>query len=395
MKKKLISYLRNKKRHLIVATLMAIFAITVGYWTMNWSVTLSSEKANLQLLEYIRQQIFGANISHASDSILMVDVHYDKVMVPEHKKSADGTQLELGQVPVTDRDKLLRLLKQLQLKKDYRYVILDVRLEESTSQSEDSALWQTISEMPRLVLANPVGTQIASPILNKKTAAAQYQTALWETDFVKYPFYADTIPSMALTMYREITGHDIQRQGPLWMDGYQLSRRSILLTWDFSDYRERFYLGDLLEELGEGDEEDWAGNPSGKYILIGDFEDDIHPTFLGEIPGTLLIYNAFSSLLHKRHVLSLSFLFLLFCIYFALAWLTLSHNSRFKWICSFLGYTGFLFIVSIITYLAFNEVYDILITALLFTGLNKIVGMTNSRNKIKQYLVRIKKHFSK
>ena len=395
MKKKLISYLRNKKRHLIVATLMAIFAITVGYWTMNWSVTLSSEKANLQLLEYIRQQIFGANISHASDSILMVDVHYDKVMVPEHKKSADGTQLELGQVPVTDRDKLLRLLKQLQLKKDYRYVILDVRLEESTSQSEDSALWQTISEMPRLVLANPVGTQIASPILNKKTAAAQYQTALWETDFVKYPFYADTIPSMALTMYREITGHDIQRQGPLWMDGYQLSRRSILLTWDFSDYRERFYLGDLLEELGEGDEEDWAGNPSGKYILIGDFEDDIHPTFLGEIPGTLLIFNAFSSLLHKRHVLSLSFLFLLFCIYFALAWLTLSHNSRFKWICSFLGYTGFLFIVSIITYLAFNEVYDILITALLFTGLNKIVGMTNSRNKIKQYLVRIKKHFSK
>ncbi|WP_288279788.1 hypothetical protein [uncultured Prevotella sp.] len=209
MKKKIISYLRYKKRHLIVATLTALLAITVGYWTMNWSVTLSSEKANLQLLEYIRQQIFGASISHASDSILMVDVHYDKVMVTEHKQTADGTQLELGQVPVTDRAKLLRLLKQLQLKKDYRYVILDVRLEESTSLPEDSALWQTISEMPRLVLANPVGTQIASPILNKKSAAAQYQTALWETDFVKYPFYADTIPSIALTMYREITGQDM------------------------------------------------------------------------------------------------------------------------------------------------------------------------------------------
>ena len=179
------------------------------------------------------------------------------------------------------------------------------------------------------------------------------------------------------------------------MDGCQLSRRSILLTWDFSDYRERFYLGDLLEELEEGDEEDWAGSATGKYILIGDFEDDIHPTFLGEIPGTLIIFNAFTSLLHKRHILSLSFLLFLFCIYFALAWLTLSHNSRFKWICSFLGYTGFLFILSIITYLAFNEIYDILITALLFTGLNKIVGMTKSCNRIKQYLVRIKKHFSK
>lgn len=389
---RLLSFFYRERRRLLAATLVAAVTLAVDYWAMNLPYTFVSEKVQLQLLDYVLQRLNGPQTCNVSDSVLMVDVHYDKVMVTEHRRASDGGSKEMGQIPVTDRGKLLQLLRYLKARGDYRYVILDVCLEASTSQPEDSALWDTIANMPRLVIARPVDSVLASPILEVRAGAAQYSSTILENDFLKYPLYTDTIPSMALIMYRDSTKHDIRRWGAFWVDGYQLARSSMILTWDFIDCSERFYLGDLLNDWEEGDDDEWDGNPKGKYILIGDFENDIHPTFVGELSGTLMIYNAYQSLLHQRHVLSPFLLIMLFCLFFTLAWLTLSRNRLFSWLCSFWGYAGFLFIFCIITYLAFNEAYDILITSLIFYALKTGMEWYERRHRIYAFLKRIKNH---
>lgn len=374
---------------LIMAILVAIATLAVDYWAMNRSVTLGSEKLQLQMLEYVRQRIKGPQTYYATDSVLMVDVHYDKVMVTERKQAPDGTWMEMGEVPVTDREKLLRLLRCLEARNyDYRYIMLDVRLEASTRQPEDTALWKMIANMPRLVIARPMNSEQASPLLKEKSGVAQYNTTLWETDFLKYPLYLGSIPSMAMKMYEDTTGREIRQWGPIWVDGC-LARSSMILTWDFVDCSQRFYLGDLLADLEGGGDDSWDGCPKGKYILIGDFEDDIHSTFFGEMPGTLLIYNAYLSLLQHRHLLSPILLALLFCLFWALAWLTLSRNRLFSWLCSFWGYAGFLTIFCFITYLVFNEVYDILMTTLIFYALKTGVEWYDRRHQLFDFFKRI------
>lgn len=387
-----LHFLRREQYHIGVSILVAILMLVFDYWAMNSSITLGSEKGKLQIMEYVRQRLFGFTNSHISDSVLMIDVHYDKVFVTE--RTTDGT-LEKGQVPVTDRKKLLRLLKYLQAHNDYNYVLLDIRLEASTRQPEDTALWNTISLMPRIVMARSTNAKLASPLLEKKTGAAQYNVALWETDFVKYPFYIDSIPSMALMMYREKTGYDVYQYGPLWIDRGRLARRSIIQTWDITNHQNRFYLGELLEELESGDDEDWDGNPSGKYILIGDFEDDIHPTFIGEIPGTLLIFNAYLSLLKQRHIVSPMLLIALFFLFYFMAWSTFVKKGFISWMCSFLGYSFFLTLFCFIAYLVFNEVYDILVIALLFTIFKTLVECYDNRNQIINIIIRIKNNLKR
>lgn len=383
------SFWHKNNLRMVLSAFVAIVILSVDYWAMNCSIPLGSEKAKLQVLEYLKQRITGTQANQISDSVLMLDVHYDKVMVTERKQASDGTWMEMGQVPVTDRGKLLRSLQYLKKRGDYRYILLDIRLEASTNQPEDTTLWEIISNMPRLVMAHPLNSEIASPLLNEKAGAAQYNVVLWETDFLKYPIYTDTIPSMALKMYQETTNHNIQRWGPLWVDGYRLARSSMILTWDLVDFNKRFYLGDIIGDWEDGDGEEWDGSPNGKYILIGDFEEDVHPTFFGEMSGTLLIYNAYQSLLQHRHTLSPFLIITLFSLFVVLAWLTLSKNHFFSWLCSFWGYAGFLTLFCIFTYLTFNVVYDILITTLLFYALKTGVEWYDRRYELFIYMKRI------
>jgi hypothetical protein len=130
---------------MVLSAFVAIVILSVDYWAMNCSIPLGSEKAKLQVLEYLKQRITGTQANQISDSVLMLDVHYDKVMVTERKQASDGTWMEMGQVPVTDRGKLLRSLQYLKKRGDYRYILLDIRLEASTNQPEDTTLWEIIS----------------------------------------------------------------------------------------------------------------------------------------------------------------------------------------------------------------------------------------------------------
>ena len=72
------------------------------------------------------------------------------------------------------------------------------------------------------------------------------------------------------------------------------------------------------------EEVDWADFFKGKYIVIGSFAgDDIHTTYAGDLPGSLINYNVFLSLMKGQHKIPFVLILVYFIIFFAMAYLLL------------------------------------------------------------------------
>ena len=361
-----------RKSLFLAMGIAAVFMIVI-YQAANYRIPISAEKANLQLFEKIRSLLFGPLEVEPMDSVVMIDVHYDKQMVVER----DGN-LANGMVPVTSREKLLRLLTELNLRGDYRYILLDVFLEQSVSQPHDTTLYRLIARMPRIVIARTIGTPLADSSLYKKAGIAQYGTAIWENDFVKYPYVTDGIPSIPLKMYQELTGRDIHRHWCNFYTDHGLARNSVILTYEYADDDMAWDLGSGLLGDSIDSEPTTPGlqelDTKGKYILIGDFEDDRHETFIGNLSGTVINFNAYLSLLRHHHLISFWLILSLFVIFTILAWQILTDSC---W-CTFISIPMFLFVICMFTYLVCHEVYDVLVATTLFWLLKFAVKTHNT-----------------
>lgn len=359
---------------IIAAAIIAMLFLIVVYYVANYRIPLSAEKAKLQLFEKIRAICLGEPQLQPADSVVMIDVHYDKEMVVERDEG-----LANGMFPVTNREKLLKLLSFLNERKDYRYIVLDVFLEKNVAQERDTALYRLINQMPRIVIAKPLQGELADSGLLAKAGTAQYGTAIWENDFVKFSYMTDSTKSMPLMMYEELTGRTITKHWGNWYTDRGLSRKSVILTYEFCDE-------DMIWDLGTGllgDTIDGRANApelhnldtKGKYILIGDFEGDRHQTFFYDMSGTTVIYNAFLTLLHQHHIISCGLILAIFVVFWILAWLTITQNQKFEWLCSFFGIPSYLFILSLLIYLIAREAYDVLVATALFWILKGLVAL--------------------
>ena len=394
----------------------------ITYWAMNVKIPISAEKAKLQFFEAFRQYLWPKEESHITDSIIMIDTHYDQQFVMEKELPS---MLEKGFVPVADRDKLLRCLEYLKQRDDYKYILLDIFLDKAVQQDADSALYKTIASMPRIVIAKPQNYPIADSCLLPKTGTVQYKTALWENDFVKYPFSYKGEKSLPLMMYEDITGRTISKYGPIYWDK-GLARNSVILTYDNVDLDMRSYLGGSDDYPIENDLED----AKGKYILIGNYVDDLHNTYLGEMPGTLINFYAFLALLHGHHKIGIGLFFLFLIVFSIPIYLKITdyyipkqiknHFLNFvivkkiislvekklytkkknkflevirkcilfiimllsKLFNEWVGYPVYLLVICLFTYLVFNEAYDILVTTGLFYLFN-LIWATYQKTKLK------------
>ena len=364
----------NRKQicSLVVAALIAALLLVILYQVANYRIPITDEKGKLQLFEKIRAICFGMPQMETADSVIMIDVHYDKQMVVERDEGMPN-----GMVPVTNRHKLLQLLTFLNERHDYRYIMMDVFLGKSVRQEDDTTLYRLISKMPRIVIAKPMQEEIADSCLLTKAGTAQYGTAIWENDFVKFQYQTDSTKSMPLMMYEEVTGRKISKLWDKWYTDKGLARNCVILTYEFCDEDMSWdlgtgLLGDTIDNMPNTPELENLDTKD-KYILIGDFEDDRHQTFLFDMSGTSILFNAYLTLLHQHHLISLGLIVLIFMVFWVLAWLTITQNKQFEWLCSFIGIPIYLFILSLVIYLIFREAYDVLVATTLFWILKILV----------------------
>lgn len=363
----------------------------------------------LYRFELVRNYLFPRE-STVNDSILLIDVSYDKIPV----KVTDEYDIPIGDIQITDRQKLLELLQELKKRNDYKYILLDVFFGQKGKTPQDSALYATICSMDRIVIPCHQGEALADSSLKKKAGLADYTTTYKVSGFAKYPYMPDGGISLPLRMYEDMRGRTIRKHWFFYTDGWQLVRKSIVLTFDVnanSAYNEEgekvwYYLG--ADILGNEEERGLLYEipelTKGKYVAIGAFQgDDSHSTYIGSVCGTLINLNAYFSLSHNHHVVSVSLVIILFLAFFVLAYLTLTrqdlhgladsitHNQSYKWrtrmmslsaLCSWIGYSLFLTILCILTYVLLGEVYEIFITSTMFYLLSLAIKYTDNFKKL-------------
>ena len=322
------------------------------------------------------------------DSLLCINVALDKQLSEVVSPEGDT----LGHLAVTDRNKLLHLLDVAD-GAGYRYFFMDVRFPSGLVTDADSALFAKISRMPDFVLSHHGASSrytIADESLLPQAALADYKfTPL--TGFTRYQYLQKEGASVALRMFRDTDGGDIVRWGPLFFSGGKLCRNAQFLMipkavceHERADHSLRYpYLGAHL--LDWNTDEELRSMMKGKTILVGDFDEDLHQTYIGDVPGPILSYLAYNDLHQGRHRIPLTLVLFLLALYSVFTWFALgpgdpwyqrvpllkkTRSRLLRFLYSLAGWEVVFFLFKIALYLVTGTALSSFIPALVLTCLS-------------------------
>lgn len=303
--------MRNDKKRwsiwkVMVSVAVSLLITSANYVAGNTSFPLPDEMKVLQSWDQLKKWI-SPNKDSIPDEVLLLDVSYDKQL-------ADYVvnDMPVGNYAITDRQKLLDFLSVAQRAGNYKYIMLDVIFEQGISSPQDSALFHLITTMKRIVIPVHEDAQLEDSILYCKAANADYTVTWEETNFARFQFIHDGVPSMPLRMYQELSGDSINQYGLLFFSQGWLCRNGITLKMPFrisADTKEEgdmqkvnvLHLGcdmlamDSISPIGEEIKD--------KIVVIGNFSEDVHETYAGPMSGSIICLNAYYALLNGDHIL--------------------------------------------------------------------------------------------
>lgn len=384
--------MRLTRKTIVVSVIVSLAVLLLNYIVGNTSIPLPNEMSILQGWDKF-VSVNGTIKDSIPDEIMLIDVAYDKELVDYEE---DG--FYVGKDFITDRNKLFQFLSLVKEAGNYKYVMLDVIFEEGYKTPYDSALFHLIAQMDRIVIATHEDTNLQDSILLSKAANADYTTTWKETNFSRFQYLHEDQASIPLQMYRELEKKDIRKFGFLYFSNNWLCRNAITLkmpyriTSDLSDEGERKKFNvvrmgsDLLDSTSVTT---LADEIEGRILVIGDFKHDIHETYAGIQPGSLINLNAYYALKRGDHSLfgqyggTLCFYLLIACLYFCMSILYLSNFKieKFvhkKWLRLALSPVsiGMVFVmIALIAYKPFGIVYNIWLPVLVFSSIDFISNL--------------------
>jgi len=327
------TWVRQHRRLVFLSVLTSTVIIIFTYVMGNSGYPLPGETGALkQITDY--KKFLGMQIGNVPDSILFINVCYDKALVPYEEN-----EVPVGNTIITDREKLLQFLTKAKEANNYRYIFMDVFFEEGMETEYDSALFNTIVSMDRIVIPKHKGVNMCDSILYKKASNADYATTWQALTFSRYQYIHDDDESVALKIYQDRFGSDIKKHwGGLWYtDNGRLCQNSATLLLPVR------IVGSLLDEEGQVRERNYiylsadlldldevmpvSEQIDDKLIVIGDFKSDIHSTFLGMQPGSSILFNGYIALSQGAHLVNWLYMGILFIVYIIIGLFYLSGHS--------------------------------------------------------------------
>lgn len=318
-------------KRFLLALGMALGISLLSYLVMNFPYPLFDDWGTLAFAEMISGNRHKAPFPE--DSVLCVNMAFDKQLAI----ASTPDNITRGTLDVTDRAKLIRLLKIAQ-RADYRYIFLDVRFTAGLKTENDDELFSLIREMPRLVFSHHRGEKfrIADSTLLDKAALADYGMTSF-TGFTRYQYLQKGEESVALRMHRDLDHGDIRRHGPFYvsyMSEKRLCRNAqyiriprAILEREMGNNQIRYpYLGNQL--FREYSDDELIEEMNGRILIIGDFDNDLHSTYVGDVPGAMLSFLAWWELHTGKHILSIVFVILMFALYTLISWLLLNPQDK-------------------------------------------------------------------
>ena len=325
IKRTILNWYKMNRKTMRISVLVSIVIIIFSYMVANSAYPMAGEYTALKSI-YDFKKFFGQQLDNVPDSILFINVCYDKQLIPYEEEG-----MPVGSTTITDREKLLQFLNKAKEADNYRYIFMDVLFDEEFETPADSALFQAISSMNKILIPTHQDVKLKDPILYNKAANADYLVTWKQTSFAHYQFlHYDSIPSVALKMYTDLKqcdGYGIKPHwGGLWYtDNGHLCQNGTTLFLNVrlngsqrdeeGQMRERnyIYLGaDLLDIDSIIPIKDQIKD---KIVIIGDFNSDTHFTYVGSQPGSSICLNAYLMLINGKHLVNWMHVLIMFIIY--------------------------------------------------------------------------------
>lgn len=362
----------------VISAIVALALVAGDYLLDNYPYPVFDDVDSLALTELLSERV----AHRTDDSVVYLNVAYDKQLVPVTDEFGDT----MGSVVITDRNVLLHLLEVAE-RADYRFLALDVRFDQGMHTDADSALWAVMARLPRFAYSAHTGDINAADSSTFHAASISDYGATLSTGFTRWQYLQETGESMPLTMYRNIDGGNIRRHGCFYTDRGRLCRNTLfiplpsdILLSERPDGRIRYpLLGSQVMRWNNDDE--LAGMMRDRIVVVGDFDGDSHDTYIGSVPGPVLISCAYGQLRHGAHLVNLWYMLMIFAIYGLMCYRVLSASplwERFAWarrypalrtLLSFVGWEFLLTLLSIAMYLIIAESFITFLPALTFTAL--------------------------
>ena len=274
----------------ILVSVGNVIALLVLTYVLNNQPLFTGENLNMFAWAELLKNKTGLSEKTDYKDALFINVSYDKQLIDKN----DDMGMPIGNTDITDRSKLLNILSRLDSIGQHRYIILDVRFEKGYDSEADSALFAKLKGMDNITIASHKDIELADSALKKKAAISDYASTIVATNFTRYKYLYDSQPSMPLYAYREMTGKTITRHGFLYTCDGRLCHNSAFLNFPakaFSEYDESgnktyYNLGsDILESYSDSD---LAVLTKDKMVFIGDMTEDVHDTYSGLKPGSVI-----------------------------------------------------------------------------------------------------------
>lgn len=324
------------------------------------------------------------------DSVLLIDVSYDQELVPAVNSYGDT----IGTCCITDRNKIVKFLTAAKHYGGYKKIMVDIRLEKVFKTPYDKALTSLLLNMPNVYYPCHRDRQLISPELEKKAYYSDYGNTLFETSFIKYEYKQKNKESIPLAM----TGFDSYDLGPLHFVNHHLSYNCQMipmiinpsLNYNDDDTWNVKLGSDLLSDTTLI--EDMIRN---RIVVIGNMETDVHTTYAGSIPGSIINLNAYIALQHGLNNTNLIICLLWGIIYFILSFLTIegrewySYISFFKklksdiaiFLLSFVGFSIVVTLTAIAIFLVKGYMSSIFIPSTYFACISIFIKYKKQKNE--------------
>lgn len=394
--------IKSKPSRLIICAVTiasTLFLLYVDYFYSNNPYPFFDSLNEYSIAEYIRR---NQKTDNFKNDALYINIAYDKSLITI---SDSIWGLPIGNIDITDRRKLATFINILRLHPNYKYIFMDVRLEkgyedntlfidpiDNKTKSTDSVLTNVIKHTKRFIFANHLDMNLLDSSLYKKCAINDYKSTIISTNFVRYEYLHDNQLSIPLKLYKDLYNGEIVYKYGAYFDRGKLCYNSPFFQisspfpgeYDIDGNKNWLNLGcDILDDKLL----DITSLTKNKIVIIGDFIEDCHDTYIGPQPGSYITYCAFETLRQGKHLVSVFGVIILAIVYSLLSLFSFSNKSvilHIKWIqkidskflrifLSFLGISFVLECTSISLYLMEGITTPISIATTYFTILKTIL----------------------
>ncbi|PWJ42492.1 CHASE2 domain-containing protein [Sediminitomix flava] len=381
-----------------MALLSAIHAlIMIGglifYFSLPYS--MADEITLVEITSAIKHALFGIEEKPPRDRYAFVNVSWEKELIDK----LDSNDFKIGQMDITNRKSLGKLVKAVNDNPGHEYMLIDVRFYDPAPT--DSLLSAELKKAEKLVVSYHKGADDKPhyPIFECNVGLSDMESQVRsniDDIILKYNIIQnDSLKTTPLVIYEGIHKKGYQ-SGLVFgnLDGNMVLNTFVMdyLIWDYDLFQAKAYnyyqLGELLmlEEFSPGTIAEYFED---RIVIVGDFEDtDMHKTSKGEMHGPLILLNAFLALERGYNVISWGFLIFLFASFFIISYKALtikdpvtnylrrklpSDHFMIEMASDALFYLAYFAIVSIISYMLFNIQLTILILATYVWAIEKAV----------------------